>query len=203
MLDYYRFLFSDNKAWIVRIICWAILWAMVGASSFYFHPELFARLESYLRSIFTEILGRGPLPLNLSTTLAIFRNNLLAAFVTLFGGVILGLLPLIGVAVNFYILGFLLAAFVVPRGFEGLFVFVASVLPHAVLEIPTFILAAAFGLRFGVSWVKPMPGLGVRQSFFLALRRNFEILPVLVALFFLAAVLEVFVSGSLAKWIGQ
>jgi Tol biopolymer transport system component len=66
------------------------------------------------------------------------------------------------------------------------------VLPHAILEIPALLLAGALGLRVGLAWIRPLPGLG-RWLSLRRLSRDFaRSLLVVVPFLFTAALLEAY-----------
>ncbi|WP_028595166.1 stage II sporulation protein M [Paenibacillus assamensis] len=79
----------------------------------------------------------------------IFFNNAIKAVLVMFSGIVFGLFPLYLLVVNGMVLGYLF--FDMHR--EGLNVFMqftVGILPHGILELPAIIIAAAFGIRFGV-----------------------------------------------------
>ncbi len=168
--------------------------------SYLLRPEILGAMQKFLDEIFRDILGQEKLVLNFSSALLIFKNNFFAASLSLFLGVFLGFVPLLMLAVNFFILGFLFAVFVVSpplaEQFPGFLIFLLSLLPHGILEIPALLLAAALGLRFGFSWV---PAGGRLQNLKQALWQNLQILPWLLGLLFLAAVAEIFITGNLVN----
>ncbi len=168
---------------------------MAGALTFLFEPELLPKFQKFLDEVFREILEGRELALDFESVMLIFRNNMMAAILVLFGGIIFGLLPLASAAINFFILGFLFAVFAAssPQ------IFLLAVLPHGILEIPAFLVAAGFGFKLGMFWTKPDKSLSVAGNLFASLKQNFKLLPLLAILFFLAAVLEIFVTGNLVE----
>jgi len=78
-------------------------------------------------------------------------NNSVKSFAILLSGILFGLVPVIAVAANGYILG--VAYLFASRG-VGYVQAAKTVLPHGVLEIPAIILTAAYGLCFGVTFAK-------------------------------------------------
>jgi stage II sporulation protein M len=81
----------------------------------------------------------------------ILLNNSAKTFVALVLGILFGILPLIAVATNGYILGIV---YLFVSGKVGYVQAAKSVLPHGVLEIPAVILSAAYGLWLGVTFGK-------------------------------------------------
>ncbi len=69
------------------------------------------------------------------------------------------------------------------------------VLPHGIIELPTFILSAALGLRIGASILCPPPGFSVVQNLLWALANFLKVwLLVLLPLVLLASLIEGLVS---------
>lgn len=89
--------------------------------------------------------------------LFILLNNLIATWLMLLLGVAFGILPIVAVGFN----GFLLGAL----GREGVRVVgyaqtALHVLPHGVFEIPALLLAASYGLWIGMASLKRVRGRG-------------------------------------------
>jgi stage II sporulation protein M len=119
----------------------------------------------------------------------ILLNNSTKSFAVLLSGILFGLVPLIAVATNGYILG---VAYLFASGEVGYLKAAQAVLPHGVLEIPAVILSAAYGLWLGVTFSKriqrrDMAGFGDQVKH--AIRMFFK---VAFPLFILAAVIETF-----------
>ena len=102
-------------------------------------------------------------------------------------GILFGLVPLIAVATNGYILG---VAYLFASEKVGYVLAAKPVLPHGVLEIPAVIIAASYGLWLGVTFARRirqrnLVGFGnqvihgIRMFFFIAF-----------PLFILAALIE-------------
>jgi stage II sporulation protein M len=83
--------------------------------------------------------------------LIIFINNAIKALGLIFLGILLGLPPLLFVAVNGFILGGLGSALESVKGWGYV---VASFVPHGVIEIPVILLATALGFTVGMESLK-------------------------------------------------
>ncbi|TSA45466.1 stage II sporulation protein M [bacterium] len=202
MVTFYRTLIKDNKKWIWRASLWALVSFLLGAAVYIFYPDFLSRIMSFLDSVFQNILGQGEPPRRWETVYLIFKNNFTASAIALFFGLVLGIVPLFTIGLNFFILGFLFAFFTLTKnisGYAGILVFLTSVVPHSIFEIPAFLLACAFGLRFGTTWLRFDSASSRGQRFKHSFLDNIKILPLLAILFFLAAIVEVFVSGKLAE----
>lgn len=151
-------------------------------------PGLVAKVLELLDKVFADIFGEGELILNFEAALAIFRQNFSAVALSLGLGVIFGLVPLAAIAFNFFLLGVLFAIFV-SGGLSGIGIFLLTILPHGILEIPALLIAGAFGLKLGFSF----------RNWRATVREIMVILPLLAVLLFLAGMIEVFITGNLAK----
>jgi stage II sporulation protein M len=81
----------------------------------------------------------------------ILLNNSVKSFAILLAGILFGLVPLIAVATNGYILG---VAYLFESGEVGYLEAAKTVLPHGAVEIPAIVLSAAYGLWLGVTFAK-------------------------------------------------
>jgi stage II sporulation protein M len=125
--------------------------------------------------------------------LIVFINNAIKVLLLVLLGILVGLPPLLFIAVNGFVLGGLGAALESVMGWRYV---LASFVPHGVIEIPLILLAAALGLTVGLESFK---WLGRRESRVkLQLSNGLRvyvrwILPGLAV----AAIIEVFVTPSL------
>ena len=125
---------------------------------------------------------------------AILLNNSAKSFAVLLSGILFGLVPLLAVVANGYILG--VAYLFASRG-VGYVQAAKTILPHGVLEIPAIILAASYGLWLGVTFAKR-----IRQrnlvGFGYQVRHAIRIFFLVVfPLFILAALIETFLISSM------
>lgn len=123
----------------------------------------------------------------------ILFNNSVKMFVVLVLGILFGLLPLIAVASNGYLLG---VVYLFASG-VGYVKAAKAVLPYGVLEIPAVLISAAYGLWLGMTFARQirrrdLAGFGgeVRH----AIRMFFK---VAFPLFVLAALIETFLIFSM------
>ncbi|MFD3271734.1 stage II sporulation protein M [Paenibacillus dendritiformis] len=99
----------------------------------------------------------------LSFFIFIFYNNAIKAVIIMFAGFLFGLLPAFFLVVNGMVIGFLLRMMdlmgqnITEMVFKGL-------LPHGILEIPAILIAAAYGLKFGVLVMQKLFGSRLRRS---------------------------------------
>jgi stage II sporulation protein M len=85
--------------------------------------------------------------LSILLVLIIFINNAIKALAIIFLGILLGLLPLLFVGLNGFVLGGLGAALESIKGWGYV---MASFVPHGIIEIPVILLATALGLTVGM-----------------------------------------------------
>ena len=119
-----------------------------------------------------DAVGSGPPP-SLPLALGIFFNNLRVSLLSnLFGAVSFGIVAFLVPAVAFAQVGFVTSALAERGGSWGvlgpdspLSFLLAYVLPHGIIELPTFILSAAFGLRMGASLLALPAGFNVAENF--------------------------------------
>ena len=127
--------------------------------------------------------------------LAIFVNNALKTLIVIVAGRLAGLLPVVFLLINGYVLGVVFYATVHTK---GLWSFIVAIVPHGALELPAVLLGTGIGLMLGARAIarflkKDNVDLSAEMArglrFFLAV-----IVPLLIA----SALIEAFVTASLA-----
>jgi stage II sporulation protein M len=83
--------------------------------------------------------------------LLIMVNNTIATFFMLLFGVLFGILPVLSVAANGFLLGVI---YLESAGTVGYRKAVLHVLPHGVFEILAFLIAASYGMWLGVTFIQ-------------------------------------------------
>ncbi|MGB7970809.1 MAG: stage II sporulation protein M [Candidatus Deferrimicrobiaceae bacterium] len=124
----------------------------------------------------------------------ILLNNSAKSFAILLSGILFGLVPLIAVATNGYVLG---VAYLFTSGEVGYVKAAQAVLPHGGPEIPAVLISAAYGLWLGVSFARRIRQrnlAGFGNHVIHAIRMFFKIA---FPLFILAALIETFVIFSM------
>ncbi len=194
-------IFSDNRRWFRIIWYWFVISFVVGAVAFFIKPDLLTTILE----MFEERFGENP-ALNFNLAREIFYQNIQAAAIALFGGIILGIAPIAIVVVNGFLLGFIIISLLtITDGniFNSASFIIGGIAPHGIFELPALMLAAAFGIKLGIEWI----GESARGSRLRILGKNiianFKIFVFIAAVLFLAAVIEVFVSGRIVDKIGQ
>lgn len=128
------------------------------------------------------------------TFIFILRTNIVATSLMVLLGFFFGLAPLFVVLLNGFLIGVVAS---VGASLSGGATIAIGLLPHGIIEIPAFILAASLGLRLGVKFVRLLflqepfrKEFGNTALYYLAV-----IIPLLIA----AAFVETYVTGYLLE----
>ena len=122
----------------------------------------------------------------IASVLGVFSFGVLAVLILMLPLAIIGY-----VAANIYLSG------------SSVFTFLAAlVLPHGLFEIPAMILAGAAILNLGATLTAPAQGKTIGEAWLQALAKWAKVmLGVVVPLFLIAAIVEVFITPQVAVWI--
>ena len=119
----------------------------------------------------------------------IFFNNAVKLFISLVGGVLLGVIPVIFVLINGYAIGIVAAVAIAEQGVGKV---LALTLPHGIFEIPAVLLAASYGVMLGEKFYARMRrGEPFRPSFSLAVDAFFKVIVPVLAV---AALIETIIG---------
>ena len=128
--------------------------AVIGGVAVADNPAVGEELINIIHEqIFTQLMSDNPA----IVTLNIFINNLQASAILFLGGVSFGLVTLLILSLNGFIIG-IVAEMI--RQEQGLVFFLAGVLPHGIFEIPAIILAGSYGILLGVEVWRELSGDG-------------------------------------------
>lgn len=83
----------------------------------------------------------------------ILLNNVRSSLLSLYMGIIGGIMPIVTLIVNGMMMGYLFGH-IADAGHNVWPLIAKGILPHGVLEIPAFLLACAYGVRLGFSLVR-------------------------------------------------
>ena len=195
MIIFYKQLISENKAWLIKA-AWLLLIGMVaGAVAYFTFPEMLNSILEIFEDKFKDVPDMSG-----ALALDIFRNNLIASSIALFGGIVFGLTPFFAIFFNGYIIGFiLLTVLFLPNSnfLENLVFLSLALIPHGVFELPAFILATGFGFSLGLSWASDSAKNIRLEVFRKSFANAFKIYPLIVILLLIAAFIEVFITGRL------
>lgn len=196
IIFFLRQVINENRKWLKKVIIWFIAGIFLGITVFLIYPQI---LEEILKA-FEEKFGDTS-ELNFNLVIAIFFNNLKVAVIGLIGGLLFGIGPFLVVVINGFLLGFIgtsvFLAIDTSLG-SSLLVLGLGLIPHGVFEIPALLLTSALGLRLGINWMQAEKGERVK-TFRQDLRHILKASPLIIVLLFVAALVEVFVTGNLLK----
>ncbi len=187
--EYVRFIWP--YAIIMAFVFFGAL--VAGYSSAASFPSMADALRESFSSRFQSIMTMSPLFI----MLAIFLNNAFVSLLFLVLGLALGILPVVFIAFNGYLVGVIAYLAAQERG--PLFILLA-LLPHGILELPMVFLAAGIGLRLGHQVFSALIGKPTR------IKREFKdglifyfrwILPLLLV----AAIIETFITPLILSFI--
>lgn len=120
----------------------------------------------------------------------IFLKNFAAAAAAILTGVIFGVIPIFLIAMNGFILG--IVSFIILKQFD-IFVLMAGILPHGIIEIPAIIFSATGGLRIWRSFYRRIlyDEKNINNEFLSVLK--FFIL-IIIPMLIIAALIETFIT---------
>jgi len=175
-----------------------ILTAVLAYIYFLYHPEqaqsVFAKLAEILRS-------KIPLQSGFNQALAIFINNSVGSFLSLFLGLIPFLfLPVLSILTNGTAMG-IVSAVSAAQGIDPFKVFI-SIAPHGLLELPALFYAAGLGIYISREIIKHLffPE-SVKESFTSLLKQIFTtFITVVLPLLLIAALIESFITPVLISF---
>jgi len=142
-----------------------------------------------------SLLAQLPVPALPVLGIDIFLNNWLVSIATALSGLGFGAPSFITIMSNGFILGVLLA----PQLSPSLTMFLAAILPHGIIEIPSFVLSGSVGMRLGYAAWKARFRRGPENDEYLSktLRLAVYVVVGLAPLFFIAGLIE----ADLTPWI--
>lgn len=176
---------------------WFFVCGILGWVVFFWYPDLLQVFTNMIAEIAGDAKGWD-------LFWAIFTNNAKVSILAIGFGVIAGILPLIMVGFNGFLLGYFFSALMTVQGesfAEKLLFLVGSILPHGILELPIIVLSAAVGARLGLNWVirEVSQGGGGWKVFKQDLFSAVAMLPLVIIGLFIAAIIEVFVTGYIVN----
>ena len=132
--------------------------------------------------------------------LAIFLNNWFVSFATAFSGLGFGAPSFISIMFT----GFTLGVLVGPQLSPSLTMFSAAILPHGIIEIPSFLLAGSVGMRLGYAALKTKFRRGPESDEYLSktLRLAVYVVVGLAPLFLVAGLIEADITPFIMRMFG-
>lgn len=111
-------------------------------AGFYFSSQL-----GFIDEILRQILDRTSNLTGIDLILFIFSNNASVSFAGLFFGIVLGIFPLINLAANGLVLGYVFAKVYAVSGISDFW----RILPHGIFELPAIFISLGLGIRLGMA----------------------------------------------------
>lgn len=195
MREKIRSFLQENRWWIIisaSVFCLGFLLGFVIVI-------LFPQVLEFMLRIFQQVLKKEIETLqrqeNWKAVWQIFIRNLKACLVFALGGLLIGIPTFSGLLFNGFILGVVCGGIILSG---QIVVLLATVLPHAIFELPAIIFAGAWGFRLGTEWILDRSKGGRGKIFMSNFKKFIYFTPILIIMLLLAALIEVFVSGKLA-----
>ncbi len=170
--------------------CFVIL--LLGVSlGFFLFPKFEDRIESIVEQMFAGIIVKEN---RFQTAINIMVRNITVSAIVILTGIVFFIPPTI-VFINGFVAG-LVVKFSMSRGI-ALSTVICGVLPHSILEIPAFMIAAAFGAKIGFSMLFPKQK-SRKKAFTESLKEAaYVYFLIVLPLMILAAFVESYVSTSM------
>jgi len=156
-------------------------------------PDMADKLMEGFSTRFAPLLAMPPIFI----MFGIFLNNAFVSLLFLVLGLVFGVLPIMFIAFNGYVVGVI--AYITAQEKGLLFIFLA-LLPHGIIELPMVYLSAAIGLRLGHQVFAALIGrpTEIKKEFKEGLSFYFRwILPLLL----LAAIIETFITPLILSFL--
>ncbi|MDV0446231.1 hypothetical protein MsAg5_00590 [Methanosarcinaceae archaeon Ag5] len=172
---------------VVFILCFAVGY-MVSASNTELSDQLMETISTALGAVDTDS--------SFQLMIQIFFNNAQIALFAIAFGVVLGLFPLFIILANGIMVGVVSEYIARTAGFAYLLV---GIVPHGIIELPMIILSAGVGFRLGAVVFSKLFGRNVTWKLFAqeVSEAGWGFFYFILPLLLLAAVVEVYVTGTL------
>jgi stage II sporulation protein M len=194
LIQSYKKIAWYSKPWLLRALWIFTTGIVLGGITGSLTPELLTPIFKSLSDEFGSDPGLTP-----AFAKGIFIQNITVSAFAALGGVIIGILPFLVLLINGFLIGYIVVAIGLfgPSNPAANFTSVLiGIIPHGIIEIPTFIIASALGLQLGVRWITEPRGekLAAFKSSLISIAYA---APLILILLFIAAIIEVFVTGRL------
>lgn len=177
---------KDIKNHILVITLVFFLSTALGFAHSSMNPEYAMQSLDEVSELFDIIKNLSPIGI----MLFIFFNNAIKSLIILMLGIGFGIIPLLFIAYNGYIIGVVVY---IISGENGFTYILSAILPHGIIELPMIFISAAIGLKLGHLLFRSLEGqsVDIKTEFSRGVRFYFyRIMPLL----FVAAVIETFVT---------
>ncbi|MFC1787477.1 stage II sporulation protein M [Halobacteriota archaeon] len=181
-LEYLSYL----KGYIIFISLMFIISTLMGYWYSSLNPSFANQTSSDMGELFAIIESLNPLAI----MLVIFLNNSIKCLIALLLGIGFGVIPLVFVTYNGFLIG---TIFLIIGRLEGLLYVLIAIVPHGVIELPMVFISAAIGIQLGHDLLNTLVGkkADIKKDF--KKGTSFYVNWILPLLFF-AAVVETFLT---------
>jgi stage II sporulation protein M len=128
---------SKRFIWIITLL----FFFSVFIGFLYQPPQIKSIILDYIQKILAQTDGFS----SLQMIVFIFFNNIKIAFMGVLYGFALGIVPVVSILANGYIVGYVSSSAVSSSGIVSLL----NLLPHGVFELPAIFISFGVGLKFG------------------------------------------------------
>lgn len=184
-MNYKNYIYSFRYFILVSLLIFSFS-IIYGCITAQVSPEQTKAIIEEFKDVYKPILQASPFV----QFLLVFLNNTLAAFLVILLSVIFGIVPVLALVSNGFIIG--IFAFLWTQEFS-LFAFFNGILPHGIIEIPVLIIASTIGLKIGyIVFIRVFKKQGeIKLEIINGL--NFFI-RILLPLILIAAFIEIFIT---------
>ncbi|MCK4938488.1 MAG: stage II sporulation protein M [Methanosarcinales archaeon] len=178
------------RPYLLIIIILFVVSVLAGYMTGYFNPEIAEQMMGQFEESYDWIADESPLVI----MLFIFANNTINSFIAMLLGVVFGLWPILFILINGFFIG--IVVFDTTREIS-IFIILAALIPHGIIELPMIFISAAIGLRLGyLTFLKisKQMKISIKQELFQAVRFFIKLI---VPLLFIAAFIETFVTSAI------
>ncbi len=185
-----RTYFTILRPYLIIITSLFAVSVLAGYLAGHFNPEIAEQMMGQFEESYGWIADESPLVI----MLFIFANNTLNSFIAMLLGVVFGLWPILFILINGFFIG--VVVFDATREIS-IFIILAALIPHGIIELPMIFISAAIGLRLGyLTFLKisKKMEISIQQELFQAVRFFIKLI---IPLLFIAALIETFVTTAI------
>ena len=178
--------FRSIQPQLLVVVMLFVLSTLAGYVYSFMNPESAEQLMGEMGGLVDIIKDMSPIGI----MLFIFFNNAVKSLIAILLGAGFGLLPILFVTINGYMIGVVSYVVATEKGFVYV---LSAILPHGIIELPMILISAAIGFRIGYEIYCAVTGkpTNIKQEFMRGIKFYFRwIMPLL----FVAAVIETFIT---------
>lgn len=186
-IDFIKTYLNKTKALSIIVIVFFITSFFAGYFLAHTYPE---KTKELIYDSLKNVLEPAKAYSSFQLFAYIFFKNLTVAILTIFLGIIFGVIPVLIIMINGLILG--VVSFIILEQFDML-VLLSGIIPHGIIEIPAFILSTASGLLLWRSiWQRLLYDKGELDKEFISIISFFVL--VITPMIAIAALIETFIT---------